>query len=188
MALLVGFQLGFILCYFISKYKFTEIHPKTFHVFMNHCHDSLPPTSSSHLISRHSRGWTYDMDVLDLMVGVREVQALDRDLRPVWRESGMPCPVASCGTDMIYTKYRNLVAHWVQIHRPYIRKYPCCVGTCAKMVINKKQLRRHMTRSHHLPVDVARTNVGRCQGSMKSNYRYISPGEAQLPVAEVSPP
>ncbi|XP_069108417.1 uncharacterized protein [Argopecten irradians] len=125
------------------------------------------------------------MDVLDIDVESRELQALDRDLRPTWQDVGMPCPVTACGS-RVYTRYKHLVQHWVQIHHEFIKKFTCVQGTCVKKFINRQQLMRHLTHSHHLPVDVAKARVGVTKSSLEENSKYISPGEAQLPVAEVS--
>lgn len=124
-------------------------------------------------------------DWLELEVSDSELASVDSDIRPTWREGGMPCPGRNCSSK-IFSTFKAMKIHWKRRHVPELVLYRC--GICRFSSPDPNQVQRHLSRQHGHSREEAHTVMVtvRERKEVVPNTQYVSPGDALMPIAPVS--
>jgi hypothetical protein len=112
------------------------------------------------------------MDIFEIDVSNKDLEALDADIRLAWEPTGMPCVVASCpASQTIFPTYRGFADHWRQIHQPTKTLSQCC--ECGQL-LSKRHKSQHKKRHARTPLYKELT---------APNQSFVDPGNALPPRA-----
>ena len=107
-------------------------------------------------------------DFIEIGVADRELEALNDDLRPVFKP-GCTCTVQQCGPK-VYHSINTFWKHWKSVHAAKIHLFKC--ERCNFKNREKCQVTRHYRRVHGLDTDLE------ISVEQVDNTKYINPNGA----------